>query len=859
MIDEMVNKKSLGFSTTEIAEQLKHTMFFNVLSLKELKTIINSSETVHLPANWQVIREGDLGVYLYYILSGNLQIFTINNKGQEIVLDMAGPGEYVGEQALLPGEGRKRNASIRTFEPSDLLRIHKDDFNKALEKNNPLKSELQKKASAQGMRIISRQSNIFQSLKLDNTGNWSEEKSYNERTKLFSEGDIGNYYYLVLEGKVTIWQGKDNTEKLLAELGTGQGFGEIALLKNSLRTTTAIAEKGTRLLLVDGNVFRNQYVKTPELREYIQTLQNVYNLRDFGLITQHSGKFEDKECITTVFHLDNGRTAFSAHVIGSDIVSIEYTDIKKDEIKSLRYVDRLRNIEREIKLTDGKIMGITSNGLWRDLGIAYNLMLTDTILTEEQLARYLETGQINDEQKLIDSRDDIVCHCTQTSYGKILEGIDDGFDSLEKIGSKFLCGALCGGCKPQLKEILGENGWYPVMMAEEFEVVPNIRSFRFKPFDNILKDHKAGQHIIIKAPIDGKWIKRPYTISSSATEVNFKEITVKREKGGQFSNWIFDHYDPKTILQLSDPQGDYYINIEESTPVVCFAAGIGVTPGLSMMRSIASSGVRKRLHLDYSCEGKDNFIYKKEIDDMVEEFENLTVFYRDTSSGPRITSEDIISIVDNYKDADFYICGPQKYQQALKENLKLLNVEQEKINVEEFSAYGDSPSESSNTSLGFDRIYPIISLSFVFFLIVQSLLGINWPFLTEWQSLLNYQMGTGLLLFLFIVSQWYYPVLRWKGELRLAAKHLRYHKLIGAFTPVIFFIHSTSLGYAYALLLSIVFLVNTILSLLIRRESLDENNFYRSYRKIWLPVHIILSVSLMSLVFYHIWVAIFYK
>ena len=105
---KMSKLNNANFSVTDISEQLKNSTFFNVLTMDELKAIVQSSETVHLPANWQVIKEGDSGIFLYYILSGNLQIYTLNNRGQEVVLDMAGPGEYVGEQALLPGEGRKK-------------------------------------------------------------------------------------------------------------------------------------------------------------------------------------------------------------------------------------------------------------------------------------------------------------------------------------------------------------------------------------------------------------------------------------------------------------------------------------------------------------------------------------------------------------------------------------------------------------------------------------------------------------------------------------------------------------------------------------------------------------------------------
>jgi CRP-like cAMP-binding protein len=74
---------------------------------------------------------------------------------------------------------------------------------------------------------------------------------------IFREGDIGVYFYVILRGKVNIY--KENSGRLLATLGSGKVFGEMAVLENQLRSATAVSITRTNLIAIEGRRLMEEY------------------------------------------------------------------------------------------------------------------------------------------------------------------------------------------------------------------------------------------------------------------------------------------------------------------------------------------------------------------------------------------------------------------------------------------------------------------------------------------------------------------------------------------------------------------------------------------------------------------------
>ena len=114
-------------------EVLANSFLFRNLSTAHLEKIVSLSRVMQLPAQQVVFETAATGEEMFVVLNGRLKISVANRDGREIVLGTIGPGEIVGEIAMLDGRGR--SATAMTLTSSELLVIHRRDFMPFLEQN----------------------------------------------------------------------------------------------------------------------------------------------------------------------------------------------------------------------------------------------------------------------------------------------------------------------------------------------------------------------------------------------------------------------------------------------------------------------------------------------------------------------------------------------------------------------------------------------------------------------------------------------------------------------------------------------------------------------------------------------------
>jgi CRP-like cAMP-binding protein len=106
---------------------------FRGLRDEDLRSLGERSEVRSLPANASLIKEGDAAEALFVILRGKVQVWLSDPRGKELVVDVRGAGQYVGEMML---DDNPRSASVSTLEPSEFVVLPRADF-KALLGRNP--------------------------------------------------------------------------------------------------------------------------------------------------------------------------------------------------------------------------------------------------------------------------------------------------------------------------------------------------------------------------------------------------------------------------------------------------------------------------------------------------------------------------------------------------------------------------------------------------------------------------------------------------------------------------------------------------------------------------------------------------
>lgn len=104
---------------------LQGTLFAS-LGDDEINAIVGLAQTVHYPARKVIFREGEPGDHLLIVLSGRVKVSLTSPEGKEAILSLMGPGEALGEVALLDGEAR--SATVTAMEDCTCLVLWRRDF-----------------------------------------------------------------------------------------------------------------------------------------------------------------------------------------------------------------------------------------------------------------------------------------------------------------------------------------------------------------------------------------------------------------------------------------------------------------------------------------------------------------------------------------------------------------------------------------------------------------------------------------------------------------------------------------------------------------------------------------------------------
>lgn len=238
------------------------------------------------------------------------------------------------------------------------------------------------------------------------------------------------------------------------------------------------------------------------------------------------------------------------------------------------------------------------------------------------------------------------------------------------------------------------KGWRPMKVVSLKDESPDCRSFVFRPMDGgRLPRFLGGQYLPIRIqdPITGKRTTRCYSLSSGPSEPNYR-ITVKRVPGGMVSNLLHDRVKVGDMVDIQMPAGRFHIDLDSQTrPLVLIAAGIGITPMLSMlMHSLELSSTRP-VHLFFQLRNSDNAPFLgllRRLNESLAETESnagkglfrLHVWFsqNETQTGSshdrfgRINATELLSQLGTLNgeiEGDFRICGPNEFMSSLAAGL----------------------------------------------------------------------------------------------------------------------------------------------------------------------------------------------
>ena len=212
-----------------------------------------------------------------------------------------------------------------------------------------------------------------------------------------------------------------------------------------------------------------------------------------------------------------------------------------------------------------------------------------------------------------------------------------------------------------------------------------VDEFHFKP----------GQYISIKFEMKKKAHVRTYSISSEPDR-NFIEIGVRHIKNGMFSKFIKTK-NLEDIIQISNPEGNFVLDSKEPSRLLLIAAGSGITPMISILKSLLKKNTRTKVTLLYSNKTYADMMYRNEIQNLKDKYlDRLVVFnffsreFQSTEFlNGRITEDKITflserNLIDIQTIDQCFICGPMEMTKVLRSYLKDRGLSERKIKTELF-------------------------------------------------------------------------------------------------------------------------------------------------------------------------------
>ncbi len=207
-------------------------------------------------------------------------------------------------------------------------------------------------------------------------------------------------------------------------------------------------------------------------------------------------------------------------------------------------------------------------------------------------------------------------------------------------------------------------------------------------------DFLPGQYVMLKVPYPptGEELRRAYSIASSPLQKDRLELTVKRMENGKASVVLTTQTKEGDIFTIKGPYGKFVWTEDMSDEVVLLGAGSGVVPLMCILRYIRDKGlsnVRATLLVSYTS--YEEIIYRDELFEL-NKLPNVNIRITLTRSWPenwngytgRINPSMIEREVKDLSKPLYYLCGPPAFVETMKEHLRSLGVEKDKIKTEKY-------------------------------------------------------------------------------------------------------------------------------------------------------------------------------
>jgi ring-1,2-phenylacetyl-CoA epoxidase subunit PaaE len=221
-----------------------------------------------------------------------------------------------------------------------------------------------------------------------------------------------------------------------------------------------------------------------------------------------------------------------------------------------------------------------------------------------------------------------------------------------------------------------------------------------------------GQSLTMRLPIDGTEVRRTYSICSSPLDNEWR-VAIKKVEGGVFSTFAHGRLQKGDVLEVMPPVGKFYTELSpaQTKHYLAFAAGSGITPVLSLVKTTLATEPNSTFTLVYGNRNRNSIIFFEELEGLknkyMDRFNLVHILSRERMETPlnfgRIDAtklKELDRLLDYSSYDDFFICGPEEMIFCIKDFLEANRIDKKKIHFELFTTPGVSkqpkvPSQES--------------------------------------------------------------------------------------------------------------------------------------------------------------------
>jgi nitric-oxide synthase len=597
-----------------------------------------------------LVTEGEPTGDAYVLLAGRFGIY-VRGTGAGLrridTLDRA--GSLLGEQALVAGR-HFRTATVLALEPATVAVLPGALVGSKIAADPAAGATLQRQSVENAWRK-------WRALAAELAGVSAAAPAVVRQLRvgevLFEPGDPPTHAYFVLGGEIGLWH--PGCPEPSETIGPGLVVGERGTLAGRPRQLRAAALSAAELLVIEATALEGSRRGSGPFATMLEGLATAHDLPTLGTAYRYLAHVGDEACIVT---------DYSGSAAGRVRVRHFPTGPRTEAVRSgsgetPRDVVSSPDGTVSIMLGDGeRLVGLSATGAWPDLPTLMGLLLRGGAVADWQRRAFAATGNWLEESaaQRVPTGAVIICSCTLATAATIRVTAARAA-TVEDLVRVTGAGGVCGGCRGRLAALLGGGGFALCRVEIAPLAVGAVRA-RLVPIDSRpLPAAAVGQHVRVEGLIDGRWVGRPYTLT--AARPDGYELGVKLEEGGLFSPWLAAAR-PDTLVRVLPPQGECSPVAAGSRALVYVVAGIGVTPAIAAVRSLAGT---RPIHVIFAARSREAAPYLTELE-AAANAGRIALETRFSRAEGRLTGELVRERVAAIGACDVIVCGPAGFNAA---------------------------------------------------------------------------------------------------------------------------------------------------------------------------------------------------